>query len=130
MKQAHPHLELARSLWSAAAEGDAPAVRSVLNDAVVWRSTGLSRLSGEYRGPDGVLEYLVEVGEAVDELTSRIDDVFVSDDGAVIAYHVSARRGSKSLEMDYLLRLRIRGGRIVEGLVVPVDQRENDDFWP
>jgi ketosteroid isomerase-like protein len=129
MELDHPHLAVARNLWATIADGDAEAVRALLCDNVVWRSVGLNPLSGTYEGPDELLDYLARVGESVDELTSRMSDVMVSEAGAIICYRVTARRPSKELEMDYLLRLGIRDGRIAECLLVPVDQRKNDDFW-
>jgi hypothetical protein len=31
--------------------------------------------------------------------------------------------------MDYLLVLRIRDGRVTDGLMVATDQHVNDEFW-
>jgi ketosteroid isomerase-like protein len=129
MKLDHPHLTLARTLWSAAADGDAEALGLLFDEDVCWRTIGLNPLSGEYRGPEEVLDFLAQVGEASDEFSSQLGSVYVNDEGAVVLYHVSARRGSKTLEMDYLLHLRVRNSLIVEALTVPVDQRTNDQFW-
>jgi len=125
----HPNLEVARGLWSAAADGDADAVQSYLADEVVWTTVGRNPLSGVRHGPDQVLDYLALVGETAEEFSSRMDDVLVSDQGAVITYHVTARRGDKRLEMDYFLMLRVDAGKVASGLMVPVDQYDNDDFW-
>jgi hypothetical protein len=120
---------LARRLWSAVAEGDADSVRSLLASGVTWRSFGRNALSGEYHGPDGVLDYLARVGESSDDLVSTLDGIFAGDQGAVITYHVEARRGGKRLDIDVVLVLRIAGGKIVRGTVVPMDQYQNDRFW-
>jgi ketosteroid isomerase-like protein len=125
----HPNVAAARGLWSAVAEGDASALRGMLSPDVVWRSMGQHPLSGEYRGPDAVLDYLATIGETADHLVSTLDAIFVGDAGAVVAYHVSAARGDRRLEMDYLLRLRIRDGQVVHAISVPLDQRTNDAFW-
>ena len=125
----HPHLTLARALWAATADGDAEALRLLFHADVQWRAVGLNPLSGLYHGPEEVLHYLAKVGESSDQFTSRFESVYVNDEGAVIVYHVSARRGVKTLEMDYLLRLEVRNGRITQATMIPLDQRENDEFW-
>jgi len=125
----HPNAILARALWQATADGDAEAIGRCLSDGVVWTSMGRNPLSGQHVGPEGVIEYLADVGEAADELRSALEGVYVNATGAVVLYHVSARRGAARLEMDYLLLLRIEDGLVTRGLMVAVDQARNDEFW-
>jgi ketosteroid isomerase-like protein len=129
VKPDHPYLTLARTLWSAIADGDAEALGLLLAEDVAWRAVGLNPLAAVYRGPDQVLDYLARVGEMTDEFSSRLESIYINDEGAVVVHHVSARRGVRSLEMDFLTRLGVRNGVVVEALVVPVDQRANDEFW-
>ena len=128
-RKEHPNVTVAKELWSAAAEGDAEGVLRLLDPEVVWTSTGRNPLSGVWRGPGGVLEFLARIGDAAGELLSTLESVFVNDEGAVITYHTQARRGAKMLEMDYLLLLRMRDGRVYSGLMVAADQHVNDEFW-
>jgi ketosteroid isomerase-like protein len=123
------HERLARELWSAVAEGDADSLRRLLAPDVVWRSIGLNPLSGDYRGPDDVVAYFAEIGHRVDELSSNLEQIWTGTDGAIVGYRVTARRGAETLEMDYLMRIRIRDGLIAGAVVIPLDQRVNDDFW-
>ena len=125
----HPNLAVAQALWTATAEGDADAIRDLLVDDVVWITSGRNPLAGVRHGPDEVLDYLAQVGETSEDLFSELDGIYVADDAAIIAYHVSARRADKRLEMDYLLMLKVDGGRITKALMVPVDQYTNDEFW-
>lgn len=125
----HPNAVLARELWSATAEGDANALRRLFSQNVAWRSYGQNPLSGEIHGPDAVLSYLATVGEQADDLTSTLDCIFVNDAGAVIGFHITAVRGEKKLEMDYLLVFKIESGRAISAMMVPVDQATNDAFW-
>lgn len=129
MAHEHPHGQIAEQLWSAVADGDSNALEQVLDDDVVWRSVGHNPLSGEYRGPEAVIDYLSTVGEQTQDFVSTLAQVYVSDDGAVLLHSVSARRGDKLLAMDYLIRLTVRDGRVAGVLSVPVDQQANDDFW-
>jgi len=129
VKPDHPHFTLARTLWSAIADGDAEALGLLLAEDVTWCAVGLNPLSGVYQGPDEVLDYLARVGEMTDEFSSRLESIYINDEGAVVIHHVSARRGGRSLEMDFLTRLSVRNAVVVEALMLPIDQRENDEFW-
>jgi len=129
MKHDHPHFTLARTLWSAIADGDAEALRLLLAEDVAWRAVGENSLSGIYHGPDEVLDYLARIGEVADRFSSRLESIYTSDEGAVVIYHVSATRGGGSLETDFITRLTVKGGVVVEALTVPVESRENDEFW-
>lgn len=129
MVREHPNARIAMRMWQAAADGDGPELRKIFSDAIVWRSPGRNPLSGEFHGPDAVLDYLARVGEDATELKLTLDEVFPNDSGAVLTYHVSARRGAQALEMDGLLRLAIRNGQVISAISVPVDQLTNDEFW-
>jgi ketosteroid isomerase-like protein len=129
MKPDHPHFTLARTVWSAIADGDAETLGLLFAEDVTWRAIGLNPLAGTYHGPDEVLDYLARVGESTDEFSSRLESIYINDEGAVVIYHVSATRQGRSLETDYLTRLDVSNGVVVEALMVPVDQRENDEFW-
>jgi ketosteroid isomerase-like protein len=125
----HPNAVLARELWSATADGDAETLRGLFAEHIVWTTFGKNPLAGEIHGPEAVLSYLATVGEETDELTSTLESVYVNDEGAVIAFHISAIREGRNLEMDYLLVFGIEAGKAVSALMVPLDQETNDAFW-
>jgi ketosteroid isomerase-like protein len=125
----HPNFGVAQALWTAAAEGDAEAMRELFTEDVLWMTSGRNPLAGVRHGPEEIFDYLAQVGEASEDLSSELDGIYVADDAAVIAYHISARREDKRLEMDYFLMLFIEDGKIHKALMVPVDQYTNDEFW-
>ncbi len=125
----HPNRVVARRFWEAAAAGDPEAILALFSPDTVWRALGDNPIAGEYHGPEKVLGYMARLGETVDELRSDLDDIFVSDRGAVIRYHVAARRGPKRLDGDYVMILVIEAGRILEVTVVPSDQQQSNAFW-
>ena len=125
----HPNALLARELWSATAEGDADALGRLLAKDIVWRTFGSNILAGEIEGPEAVLSYLATVGEEADDFCSTLNNIYVNDDGAAIYFHISATRGEKRLEVDFLLLFRLEKGQAVSALMVPVDQAANDAFW-
>jgi len=125
----HPNERVAGELWAAVADANAEHIEHILAPEVVWRAMGRNPLAGEYVGPEGVLDYLARIGELADELSSTLKEIYASDEGAIIHYHVSASRSVKRLEMDVALVLTIREATIVAGVSVPFDQRVNDEFW-
>ncbi len=120
---------LAQKLWSAAAEGDPDTLAKFLAPGVVWRAYGANPLSGEYHGAAGVLEYLASVGEYADSLRLSLNGIYSNERGAIIDLHVSARRGEKQLEVDFLLTLGIKDGAVVAVQTIASDQQLNDSFW-
>jgi ketosteroid isomerase-like protein len=96
---------------------------------VVWKASGHNPLSGDYRGPDGVLDYLAKVGERADDFSTALVRTFVSDEGAVLIHHAVGARGAKRLEQDVVIMLLVRDGRINLIQSVPTDQAANDRFW-
>jgi ketosteroid isomerase-like protein len=129
MPTEHPHVTITKALWAAVAEGDPELVRDYLADEVVWQVQGTHLHSGEFRGPDQVLDYLARLGEAADDLVSDLESIYWNDLGTVVWYRVSARREPKRLELDFLLQLWIEDGLVTRGRVVPTDQHRNDLFW-
>ena len=125
----HPNSEFATALWDAVAQGDSEAVRGLLADEVVWHAGGRHALSGEFKGPDAVLDYLARVGERADELSTELTDIFVNDSGAVVIYRLSARRELKRLETELFLELEIREGKLIRARSVSVDQVASNEFW-
>ena len=125
----HPHARIAKQLWSAVADGDAAALAQILAPDVSWHSVGHNRVSGDYHGPAEVMEYLATIGDLTTDLVSTLDGIYVGSEGAIVLHHVSAERGAKKLEMDYMIQLTIHNEHIAEALSVPVDQRTNDAFW-
>lgn len=129
MRRDDENAALARRLWLAVADGDPETLGKFLAPRVVWRAYGENPLSGEYLGAEGVIEYLASIGERVDGVRLSLNGIFSNDDGAIIDLHVSARRGERRLDVDFLLTLRIDGAEVTEVRSIAVDQRLNDAFW-
>lgn len=125
----HPHAHLARALWDAIAEGDPKKIAQLLDPKAVWTTHGRSALAGTYHGPDEVIGLFARVGELADELEAQLVDILVSDVGAVIRYRVLAQRGSRSLDAEHLVLVRIEGTRVLEAIFAPLDQYLYDRFW-
>lgn len=129
MAASHPNALFARRLWDAFCDGDVSLLEELLAPDVVWHTHGRNPYSGEVKGVDASLEMIARSAEGVDVFRSELVDVLAGDTGAVIWARSHAERGPVTLDVDYLLLLRIAGGRAYEVSTVPVDQRRNDEFW-
>lgn len=129
MTDAHPNAVLAGRLWEAFCDGDASLLEELLSPGVVWRSAGRNALAGEVKGVPRTLERIARGAEDVEDLRSRLLDVFANDRGAVLWIRTHAERGPLMLDVDYLLLLRIEDGSIYEVSAVPMDQQRVDEFW-
>ncbi len=110
----HPNAVLMRAAWQAVSLGDAEGLERVLAPDVVWHATAPSPWRGDHTGREAVLELLARIGESIEELDARLEDVLSSEDRVCLVFHMEARRGSRRLAVDYLLLARVRGGRLAE----------------
>lgn len=123
------NLALARQIWDATAKGDPTALGEILSDEVVWITHGENPVAGRFEGRCAVIEYLAQIGDLVDDLRSELKEIYAAPSGAVLFYHVLARRGPKLLDMDFFLRIRTEEHRVSLIDSVPVDQGPTDEFW-
>ena len=125
----HPNHTIAQRLWNAIANADADELRAIMAPKCVWRMYGKSRWAGSYQGVDAILEFLASLGEDADELQSDLEDIFVSDRGAVLRYTIHALRGDRVLDIEHLFLMQIDDERVVEAIFAPIDQHRHDRFW-
>jgi len=65
----------------------------------------------------------------VEDFDARLDDLLVSDERFVFVFHISARRGERSLEVDYLLMARVEDDLVAEVWTAPLDPTALTAFW-
>jgi hypothetical protein len=125
----HPHAQLARSAWEAAAAGDTETLRRLCTPDLVWHASGRGRRSGSHKGLDAVFAYLAAIGDAAERFDSRLERILVGDDHVAVIFQVIGRRAGRALDTGFILIFRIAGDRIAEIWAVPRDQYAVDEFW-
>ena len=125
----HPHAQLARSAWEAAATGDTESLRRLCTPDLVWHASGRGPRSGSHRGLDDVFGYLAAIGDAAERFDSQLDRILVGGDHVAVLFNVVGKRGGRSLDTAFILIFRIAGDRIAEIWAVPRDQYAVDEFW-
>jgi ketosteroid isomerase-like protein len=125
----HPNASLVRAALRAVARGESEALRRLCTGGILWHATGRTPWAGDHEGIEAVLDYLGRVGDAADVYNADLTDLLVSEERAATVMQVSARRGDRRLEVQFLILYRIAGGRIAEVWSAPLDPHATDAFW-
>ena len=128
MTDEHPNAALTRRVFNAFGR-DAKVIAAALDREIVWRVPGDTIMSGEYRGPRAVVEFLQRTGLETDgTYGSRLHTVLADDDWAVAIYRASGTRNGIDLDIEQALLIRCENGRWKEVTAVPLDSAF-DAFW-
>ena len=125
----HPNAILIRDVLRAVARGEIEMVKRLCADGIVWHGTGRTPWAGDHEGIDAVLDHLGRVGEAADVFDADLGDLLVSEERAATVMQVSARRGDRRLEVQFMILYRIAGGKVAEVWSAPLDPHATDAFW-
>ena len=109
---------------------DLDTVGAVLDPDIVYTIPGRSPVACHTRGIAAHLDALRRVRERSGN-SLKLQPVTVSGAGdRVFVYgRITASREGKRLDGDHYVMFRFAGGRIVEGITLPVDLYAFDDFW-
>jgi uncharacterized protein len=128
VSEEHPNAAVVRRVFAAFGK-DAMAVSAAFARDIVWRVTGHTAMSGEYRGRREVVEFLRRTGlETGGTYRSRLHTVFANDDWAVAIYRATGKRNGIDLDVDQALMIRIGHGLWQDVTAVPLDSAF-ERFW-
>jgi ketosteroid isomerase-like protein len=126
----HPNARLIRRGHESFARGDLEALREFMAEDVVWHEPGRSALSGDYKGPEGVLELFRKLQDrSHGTFKVEIVDLLANPERAVAIQEESARRGDRELDMASAIEFEIHHGKITEITVYHADTYHFDEFW-
>jgi ketosteroid isomerase-like protein len=126
----HPNSKLAAASWLAVSNSDVDELEKLWADDIVWHSTGRNPWAGVYVGREAVLDYLAQVGESVETVDARLDDVLVSDDRLMLVCSMRLKHaGLEELVMDELLLARIENAKIAEVWLLALDPEAVATYW-
>jgi ketosteroid isomerase-like protein len=126
----HPYAIALRDGYTAFAKGDLDYIREILAEDVVHSVTGRSRISGDHRGQDEVLDFYVRVFELSGGTFHSEPYSFLADDHhGVVLVHTMAERAGRTLDDRGVDVHRFVDGRITEIRSVAGDQHAVDAFW-
>ena len=125
----HPNEELVRRGFDAFSKGDVDTLRELFDADAVWHAPGRSRLSGDYRGVDDILDFFARTLElTAGTFRVELHDVVANDAHAVALYVARGEREGKTLEDKSVLVSHVRDGRFLETWQHSEDQYAADEF--
>jgi uncharacterized protein len=127
---AHPNEDLLLAGYEAFAKEDIDAVLAVLADDIVWHVGGVSQLSGDYQGHQGVLRFFGKLAEVTGG-TFRLDihDILANDAHGTVLVTAYGERPGITLEARQVNIWHLADGKATEFWTFAEDQRVIDDFF-
>ena len=126
----HPNAALMRGAAEAFINGDMATLKQLIAEDAVWHVPGRSQLSGDYHGHDQIFGFfgkLMELSGGTFKI--QLHDVLATDDHAINLDRMTGTRGDKALDMDLVLVVHPKDGKIAEAWDLFSDQYGWDDFW-
>ena len=128
MTSEHPNAALTRRVFEAFGR-DPKVIAAGLTRDIVWRVPGNTVMSGEYRGPRDVVEFLRRTGlETGGTYRSKLHTVLADDEWGIAIYRAMGTRNGIELDVDQALVIRFADGRWKDVTAVPLDSTF-DAFW-
>ena len=126
----HPNVAAVRAAYDAVGRGDVAAFGDTLAEDVLWYES-TPGFEGEYRGRDAAVGMLgrvfAEAGMEVEDLSIR--HILADDDYAVVLIDVTMARGDRRRTGEYVDVYRLREGLVTEHRHLPVDPKEEAEFF-
>jgi ketosteroid isomerase-like protein len=124
----HPNVGLIPELYEARARNDTAAIRSILDENVVWHEPELeTEHTGDLRGPEAVLAMIEEARRITDGTFSLVPQQIVANGEHAVDW--SATQGDKRLEGREVAVYRVRNGRVVEASFHQDNPDTDRQFW-
>lgn len=123
----HPGVVLRRycDAWLA---GDLTTLLGCYDESFTLHYFGASRFAGSHVGA-AAIEALANVSAVAQRELLSVDDLMVSDDGALVVVSERLTRDDEQVTLTRSLRYRVEHGRLLECWLYEHDQAAVDHFW-
>lgn len=126
----HPNAVMMRRAAQAFINGDMNTLKQLIAEDAVWHVPGRSQLAGDYRGHDQIFGFFGKLMElTAGTFKVAVHDILATDDHVVNLDRLTATRGDKKLDLDLILVVHPKDGKIAEAWDRFSDQYAWDDFW-
>ena len=124
----HPNAQIVLRGFQAFAEGDMATMRGLFADDATWHLAGRNKWSGDYTGPDSIVQYMSGVA-AEATIDNQPHAVLADDDHVVVLIKTSSRRNGMSFSGNTVYVFHVSDGKVTEAWAIPGDQYGQDEFW-
>jgi uncharacterized protein len=108
---------------------DVKAIVDSYHDEVVFHYFGRSPLAGTHRGKSACLAILKQARERTNRRLLSIRDGLAGEHFGLIVAVERFERDGTSVEIERMLRYRVRDGKLAECWIYDEDQRLVDEYW-
>jgi ketosteroid isomerase-like protein len=110
---------------------DSTAVHSVLTDDIAWHIPGTNAIAGDYRGIDAVLDYFARRRDLANKTFRMHPRDILTGDGDTVAALTDGTATIDGVDQAWSTVgiYRLRGDRIAECWLVPLDAAAFDAIW-
>lgn len=124
----HPNADVVMRGFQAFAEGDMETLKSLFAADATWHSAGRNKWSGDYTGPDAIVEMMSSLsGEA--DVKNHPHAVLADDDHVVVLNSSSMTRDGRTFDGDTVFVFHVGDGTVNEAWTIPGDAYGLDEFW-
>jgi uncharacterized protein len=122
--------QMVRRAYQAFAEGDFDGYLSACTDDWTFHAPGRNRMSGDYRGRDGLMTLVANVG-AIAGMSFRevVHDVVVNDTHAIVLAEHTLERDGQTHAYNTVHVYHLRDGKLAEAWECPADPVAFDAAW-
>jgi ketosteroid isomerase-like protein len=126
----HPNIPIIRGAYQAFADGDMVALRDHWTENVTWYVRGVGKLTGDYRGPGEVIDFLSQVAEETGgTYVSEVHAILADDEHGVVLANWHAERNGRSRSGRVVHVMHLRDGKAEEFWAATPEPDEDLAFW-
>ena len=124
----HPNAQVVMRGFQAFAEGNMAAMKELFADDATWHGGGRNKWSGDYTGPDSIVEMMGGIGSEA-TVENQPHAVLADDDHVVVLNTTSQSRGGRSFSGNGVFVFHVNDGKVTEAWSVSADPYGLDEFW-
>jgi ketosteroid isomerase-like protein len=126
----HPNAKVLRDFFAAFGTADRQRLAELTTPDMVWHFPDNSPISGDWQGIEGLLGGIRATAMALGRGHNGFEPLHVyADDTTAVTIHRDYYTGDdNTLDLRYVLHVRMDAGKMAEVWEIPFDQAENDRY--
>jgi len=117
------NLAIVRRGYEAFDKHDMETMKTLMAPNAHWHETPNKWFSGDFKGQKAILDYFGQLAKETDGTFKATPKTMAAEGDCVfVAFHVSAKRGGKTLETDNVSIFKLADGIVIDTVVYEGDQ--------
>lgn len=124
----HQNAQIVMRGFQAFAEGDMATMKGLFAEDATWHSGGNNRWSGDYTGPDRIVEMMGNISSEA-QIENELHATLADDEHVVVLGKGQLSRDGKSFSGNTVFVFHVEDDRVQEVWTIPADPYGLDAFW-